>query len=132
VIPLPVITLAVTGVAACGSTAETVAPKPDKNPATPTTGLPAPRQSDAVLILANRAGAVSVGARTGAVVFRAPAGVASPDSRAVVQAEPIDSGTRVVASDARTGVARWSRDVPGTRAVRVVAPGGKFVALIDG
>jgi outer membrane protein assembly factor BamB len=129
VIPVTVITLAVTGLAACGSTAGT---KADKDKATPTTGRAAPRQSDAVLILANRAGAVSVGAKTGTVVFRAPAGVASPDSSAVVQAEPIDSGTRVVASDAHTGVARWSHDVPGTRTVRVVAPGGKFVALIDG
>lgn len=123
---VPVIAVAVTGLAACASTGDAAAHKPAA------TRPPAPRQSDPILILANRAGAVSVGAKTGTIVFRAPSGVASPDSSAVVQAQAIDSGTRVVASDSHTGVARWSHDVPGTRTVRVVAPGGKFVALVDG
>jgi outer membrane protein assembly factor BamB len=130
VFPAPALVLAMAGLAACGSTAETVAPKTTDKPAT--TRPSGPRQSDPVLILANRAGAVSVGAKTGEVVFRAPDGVASPDSSTIVQAQAIDSGTRVVASDARTGVARWSHDVAGTRRVRVVAPGGRFVALVDG
>ena len=69
---------------------------------------------------------------TGAIEFRAPYGVAAPDSSTVVQAQPLASGTRVVASDAGTGIPRWSHDVAGTRTVRVVSPGGKFVALVDG
>jgi hypothetical protein len=72
-----------------------------------------------------------VRAATGDVEFRAPYGVAAPDSSTVVQAQPISTGTRVAASDAG-GIARWSHDVAGTRTVRVVSPGGKFVALVDG
>jgi DNA-binding beta-propeller fold protein YncE len=92
----------------------------------------APRQSDRVLILASYDGTVSVGATTGAVAFRAPFGVAAPDSSTVVQAQPITTGTRVVASDPLTGVPRWSHDIAGTRRVRVVSPGGRYVALVDG
>jgi outer membrane protein assembly factor BamB len=111
--------------AACGSTAQHTAgaPKPAQ---------PAPRQADRVLILANYDGAVSVRTATGAVAFRAPYGVAAPDSSTIVQAQPITTGTRVVASDPLTGVPRWSHDVAGTRRVRVVSPGARFVALVDG
>ena len=90
------------------------------------------RRSDQVLILASYDGTVSVRATTGAVVFRAPYGVAAPDSSTVVQAQPLTTGTRVVASDPLTGVPRWSHDIAGTRRVRVVSPGGRFVALVDG
>ena len=95
-------------------------------------GERAPRRSDRVLILKNYQGAVVVGTATGAVAFRAPYGVAAPDSSTIVQAEPITSGTRVVASDPLTGVPRWSHDVAGTKRVRVVSPGGRYVALVDG
>lgn len=111
----------------CASTDQKAVSRPD-----PTTTPEAQLQVGPVLVLASRAGTVSVRTQTGAVAFRAPDGVAAPDSSTVVQAQPIDAGTRVVASDPITGVPRWSHDVAGTRRVRVVAPGGRFVALVDG
>jgi DNA-binding beta-propeller fold protein YncE len=126
---IPALAVALT---ACASTAREVArPEATGKPAV-TVPVAAPRQSDRVLILANHDGAISVRTATGAVAFRAPYGVAAPDSSTVVQAQPIASGTRVVASDPLTGVPRWSHDVAGTRRVRVVSPGGTFVALVDG
>jgi DNA-binding beta-propeller fold protein YncE len=129
---IPAITVALAVLTACASTGREagrnrVVAKPGA-----TGPFAAPHQSDRVLILANRAGSVSVRPATGTVVFRAPYGVAAPDSSTVVQAQPIANGTRVVASDPLTGVPRWSHDVSGTRRVRVVSPGGRFVALVDG
>jgi hypothetical protein len=56
----------------------------------------------------------------------------APDHSTVVQAEAMTTGTRVVASDAVTGAVRWTHDVAGSRNVRVVSPGGRYVALVDG
>jgi sugar lactone lactonase YvrE len=58
--------------------------------------------------------------------------VVAPDRSTVVQAEAMTTGTRVVESDAATGAVRWTHDVPGRHHVRVVSPGGRFVALVDG
>ena len=125
---VPTVTTAIAlVVGGCASTAERVADQ-----SVPTTRPGQARPSGQVLVLASRAGTVSVSTGTGAVAFRAPNGVAAPDSSMVVQAEPIDTGTRVAASDAATGIPRWTHDVDGTRSVRVVAPGGRFVALVDG
>jgi outer membrane protein assembly factor BamB len=121
---IPAIAFTITVFAACGS-GGAVQPKAAAKP-------PSVRQSDRVLILGSYEGAVSVRATTGAVAFRAPFGVAAPDSSTIVQAQPIATGTRVVASDPLTGVPRWSHDVAGTRRVRVVSPGGRNVALVDG
>jgi len=129
---VPALSLALFGLAACGSAAPEAARSTTTRKAAAPATVPAPRQSDRVLILANREGTVSVVPATGEVAFRAPFGVAAPDSSTVVQAQPIASGTRVVASDPLTGVPRWSHDVAGTRRARVVSPGGKFVALVDG
>jgi outer membrane protein assembly factor BamB len=118
------VTVALSG---CGSTGREAA-----RPHVVAQPVVAPRQSDRVLILANREGSVSVRTATGRVAFRAPFGMAAPDSSTVVQAQPMAGGTRVVASDPLTGVARWTHDVAGTRRVRVVSPGGRFVALVDG
>src|SRR5450631_3311896 len=88
---LPAIALALTVLAACASSSP-VSSRP------PAAAKPVPlRQSDRVLILAGYDGTVSVRATTGAVAFRAPNGVAAPDSSTVVQAEPMTTGTRVVA-----------------------------------
>ena len=126
---IPAIALAVAVLPACASTGGTARSQPQPTVTTSQTGAD---ETGPVLILANGQGTVSVRTASGAVAFRAPGGVAAPDSSTVVQAQPIASGTRVVASDPRTGVPRWSHDVAGTRKVRVVAPGGRFVALIDG
>jgi hypothetical protein len=127
VIPLVTVALASAG---CGSTVGDRARTPDTTK--PTSAVGAPRLSDRVLILANREGTVSVGTTTGEVAFRAPYGVSAPDASTIVQAQPIESGTRVVASDPLTGVPQWSHDVAGAFRVRVVSPGGRFVALVDG
>ncbi|HEY5012354.1 MAG TPA: hypothetical protein VIK61_06565, partial [Acidimicrobiia bacterium] len=126
---IPALVLALT---ACGSTShDTVAPR---TPVVPVgaAGERAPRPADRVLIFKSYQGAVAVGTTTGTVAFRAPYGMAAPDSSTIVQAQPITTGTRVVASDPLTGVPRWSHDVTGTRRVRVVSPGGRSVALVDG
>jgi outer membrane protein assembly factor BamB len=120
----PAIALTVAVFAACGS-GGAVPPKAAPKP-------PSVLQTDRVLILASYDGAVSVRATTGKVAFRAPFGLAAPDSSTIVQAQPIATGTRVVASDPLTGVPRWSHDIAGTRRVRVVSPGGRYVALVDG
>jgi DNA-binding beta-propeller fold protein YncE len=130
-IVIPTVALILTG---CASSARDAAqPHAAANPAAAAAAAsPTVHTTDRVLILANRDGAVAVRTATGAVTFRAPYGVAAPDSSTIVQAQPIDSGTRVVASDPISGVARWTHDVAGTRRVRVVSPGGRFVALVDG
>jgi DNA-binding beta-propeller fold protein YncE len=126
---VPAIIVALTVLAACGSSGPVSSRASRPQAAAEPARL---RQSDRVLILGNYDGTVSVRATTGAVVFRAPYGVAAPDSSTVVQAQPITTGTRVVASDPLTGVPRWSHDVAGTRRVRVVSPRGRYVALTDG
>lgn len=128
---MPAVTLASAMLAACASTGREAGRNQVVSRPAATTPAAAPRQSDRVLILASHEGSTSVRTATGAVAFRAPFGVAAPDSSAVVQAQPIESGTRVVASDPLTGVPRWSHDVPGARRVRVVSPGGRYVALVD-
>jgi outer membrane protein assembly factor BamB len=131
-VPVITATLIMLVLGGCASTGhETAQPARAARPVVGTVPVPT-RQNDRVLILANRDGAVSVRTATGAVAFRAPFGVSAPDSSTVVQAQPLDHGTRIVASDALTGVARWSHDVGATRRVRVVSPGGRFVALVDG
>jgi hypothetical protein len=131
-VAVPVIGVAVLSLvlSACGSAGDNAGQSlaRDQTPST----QPTAEDLNTVLILASRQGTVSVRPATGAVPFRAPYGVAAPDSSTVVQAQPITTGTRVVSSDPRTGVPRWSHDVKGTRKVRVVAPGGRFVALVDG
>jgi hypothetical protein len=124
-VPVVVGTLAMAG---CASTA----PEAAKSQPRPQPHAAAPARSDRVLIVASRTGTVSVGTATGEVAFRAPYGKAAPDSSTIVQAQPLDTGTRVVASDPLTGVPRWTHDVAGSRTVRVVSPGGRFVALVDG
>jgi hypothetical protein len=102
--------------------------------ATPSTRAAARAATDAAdpaLLLRTSDGTVSVRTSTGAVAFRAPNGIAAPDRSVIVQAEPVATGTRVVASDALTGVPRWQHDIPGARHVRVVSPGGRYVALVD-
>jgi outer membrane protein assembly factor BamB len=128
-VPAVVGTLAIAGCASTAPDAARSQPPPSPH-ATVRAAVPA--RSDRVLIVANRVGTVSVGTATGAVAFRAPYGKAAPDSSTIVQAQPLDTGTRVVASDPLTGVPRWSHDVTGLRTVRVVSPGGRFVALVDG
>jgi hypothetical protein len=92
----------------------------------------AARLADPAVVLSTSDGAVSVRTTNGEVGFRAPNGVVAPDHSTIVQAEPLTSGTRVVESDAVTGAVRWSHDVAGSHRVRVVSPGGRFVALVDG
>ncbi len=121
---VPAIALTVAVFAACGS-GGAIEPKAVAKPLSV-------HQSDRVLILGSYDGAVSVRATTGAVAFRAPFGMAAPDSSTIVQAQPLATGTRVVASDPLSGVPRWSHDIAGTRRVRVVSPGGRNVALVDG
>jgi len=120
-----------TGVALTGCAS--VAPHDAAAPSTTTKPPPKPTvpASDPALLLATSDGTVSVRTTTGAVAFRAPNGVAAPDRSTIVQAEPMANGTRVVASDPVTGEARWQHDVAGARRVRVVSPGGRFVALVD-
>ena len=88
--------------------------------------------ADPAVLLSTQTGTVSVRTATGGVGFRAPNGIVAPDHSTIVQAEPMTTGTRVVASDAVSGAARWSHDVAGSWRVRVVAPGGRYVALVDG
>lgn len=126
---IPALALVLT---ACGSTGHGTAAPQTPVVTVGVAGERAPRQADRVLILKNYEGAVAVGTTTGTVAFRAPYGLAAPDSSTIVQAQPITTGTRVVASDPLTGVPRWSHDVAGTKRVRVVSPGGRYVALVDG
>src|SRR5690242_10860425 len=122
---VPVLALVV--VAGCGSVAERGAP-----PATTARRQHGTTLADPAVVVATNDGAVSVRTTTGAVGFRAPNGIVAPDHSTIVQAEPMTTGTRVVESDAVTGAIRWTHDVAGSHRVRVVSPGGRFVALVDG
>lgn len=116
--------------AACGSTAEIQKASPTSTARTPEVTPTGP--ADPALLLRTSEGTVSVRTTTGDVAFRAPNGLAAPDRSTIVQAQAMATGTRVVASDPLTGVPRWQHDIAGTRRVRVVAPGGRYVALVDG
>jgi DNA-binding beta-propeller fold protein YncE len=114
-------------VSACGSTvADRTAPSTPPAP-------PAPRTTpaDPALLLASYQGTVSVRTSNGTVAFRAPNGLAAPDRSVIAQAEPMAAGTRVAVSDPLSGAVRWQQDVAGSRRVRVVSPGGHYVALVD-
>src|SRR3954451_2665185 len=96
--PAVVSVIALILLSACGSSG-----LPTGAPVT-TAAPPAAKDGGTVLILANRQATVAVRPATGAVPSRAPYGMAAPDSSTIVQAHPMNAGTRVVASDPRTGV----------------------------
>lgn len=66
----------------------------------------------------------------GEPVLSAAGGQVSPDGSVVVHTETLATGTTlVVASDAATGATRWSTEVVGRYAVRLVAEGGAAAVL---
>src|SRR4051812_9609190 len=95
VVPALVLTLVL---AACGNTTASRA----RSSSRPTAAPHPASVADRAVLLSTAEGAVSVRTATGGVGFRAPNGIVAPDRSTVVQAEPLTSGTRVVASDAVT------------------------------
>src|SRR3954471_6930933 len=108
------------GCAACGSARDATRPAGDGSARLRPVG--AVRPGHHLLMVADRQGVVAVDGANGRAAFRAPYGAAAPDASTIVQAAPIVAGTRVVASNPRTGAVQWSHDVRGQRRVRVVSP----------
>ncbi len=111
------------------STASAVptAVSPSTAPTTPTTPTP-PIERDPLLFLSGRADVVVLDTEDGEQTMRAVGGMASPDRTAVAQVV----GRRIVVIDPATGDPQWEHSIPAERRVRVVAPGARQVALVDG
>jgi hypothetical protein len=86
-----------------------------------------PHERDPLLLLSGRQEVVALDTSDGTVSYRGHNGVAAPDRSAIAQV----IGRQVSVVDPATGVARWSHPVAEARRVRVVAPGGRMVALVD-
>jgi hypothetical protein len=93
----------------------------------PTPNAP-PRTRDPLLFLSGRADVVVLDTQDGKQTMRAVGGMASPDRTAVAQVV----GRRLVVIDPATGEPQWEHSIPAERRVRVVAPGARQVALVDG
>ena len=131
------ISLATSGLAACGGSADTQpipAAQAVEPTAPPTTNEGPPSTSadstdrDPLLFLSGRDEVVVLDTNSGEKTARAVSAMASPDRTAVAQIV----GRRVVVLDPGTGDARWDHPVPADRRVRVVAPGAEHIALVDG
>lgn len=96
-------------------------------PPIPTTTA-APAERDPLLFLTGRQEVVALHTSDGSVSYRGLNGVAAPDRTAIAQV----LGRQVSVVDPATGEPRWSHPVAEGRRVRVVAPGGRLVALVDG
>ncbi len=83
---------------------------------------------DPLLFLSGRAEVVALHTSDGSVSYRGLAGMAAPDRSAIAQVV----GRQVVAVDPATGEPMWTHPVSADRRVRVVAPGARLVALVDG
>ena len=99
----------------------------------PTTSAPTPttpnlQTRDPLLFLSGRADVVVLETEDGTQTMRAVGGMAAPDRTAIAQVV----GRRVVIIDPANGEPRWEHPIPSERKVRVVAPGARQVALVDG
>ena len=118
-------------VAACGrDDATSAGPDRPRSAITPTTTAVAPPEParDPLLFLSGWREVVALGTDDGEVVMRAVNGQVAPDRSAIAQVV----GNRVIAIDPATGGATWEHTVAAERRVRVVAPGARQVALVDG
>ncbi len=123
--------LAVSALTACGGSGvatRDAGPSTVPNSGATTTSAPPVIERDPLLFLSGREEVVALRTSDGSVSYRGHAGVAAPDRSAIVQVV----GRQVIAVDPLSGEARWTHAIPPDRRVRVVAPGARQVALVDG
>lgn len=125
--PLAIGAMALTGCGNDNQSARLADPPPEPTEATTATA-PTKPERDPLLFLTGRQEVVAIETGGGTVSYRGHDGMGAPDRSAIAQVV----GRQVSVVDPSTGDPVWSQPIAAGRRVRVVAPGGRQVALVDG